>query len=134
MADYDIVLRGGTIVDGNGGEPVVGDIAIQGDSIAAIGDAGTLSGNTVIDVNGLYVAPGFINMLSWSVESLIKDGHSQSEIRQGVTLEIMGEGTSMGPFSEAMKEEWRGGILGNDGIKYDIEWKWAFRWLISCHK
>src|SRR5215207_4939750 len=120
MADYDIVLRGSTILDGNGGEPVVGDIAIQGDVIAAIGAAGTLSGNTVIDVNGLYVAPGFINMLSWSVESLIEDGCSQSEIRQGVTLEIMGEGTSMGPFSEAMKEEWRGGILGNDGIKYDI--------------
>src|SRR5688572_30484160 len=122
MADYDIVLRGGTIVDGNGGEPFVGDIAIQGDSIAAIGDAGTLSGNTVIDVNGLYVAPGFINMLSWSVESLIKDGHSQSEIRQGVTLEIMGEGESMGPLSEKMKKDWLGGILGNSDIQYDIEW------------
>jgi N-acyl-D-amino-acid deacylase len=119
---YDTVLRGGTIVDGNGGEPFVGDIAIQGDSIAAIGDAGTLEGNTVLDANGLYVAPGFINMLSWSVESLIHDGRSQSEIRQGVTLEIMGEGTSMGPLNNKMKEEWRGGILGNDGIKYELNW------------
>jgi N-acyl-D-amino-acid deacylase len=122
MAEYDIVLRSGTIVDGNGGEPFVGDIAIQGDTIAAIGSAGTLSGNTMIDVNGLYVAPGFINMLSWSVESLIKDGHSQSEIRQGVTLEIMGEGESMGPLSEKMKKDWLGGILGNSDIQYDIEW------------
>ncbi len=119
---YDTVLRGGTIYDGNGEAPFIGDVAIQGDIIAEIADAGTLSGETIIDVTGLSVAPGFINMLSWSVESLIEDGHSQSEIRQGVTLEVMGEGTSMGPFSEKMKAEWRGGILGNNSIKYDITW------------
>jgi N-acyl-D-amino-acid deacylase len=119
---YDIILRGGTIYDGSGDEPFQGDVAIQADSIAEIGAAGTLSGKTVIDVTGLAVAPGFINMLSWSVESLILDGHSQSEIRQGVTLEIMGEGESMGPLSEPMKAEWVGGILGNRDIKYDIEW------------
>lgn len=119
---YDTVLRGGTIYDGSGAEPFQGDVAIQGDAIAEIAEAGTLSGKTVIDVDGLAIAPGFINMLSWSVESLILDGHSQSEIRQGVTLQIMGEGESMGPLSEQMKADWKGGILGSKDMEYDIEW------------
>ena len=119
---YDTVLRGGTIYDGSGDEPFQGDVAIQDDKIAEIAEAGTLSGKTVIDVDGLAIAPGFINMLSWSVESLILDGHSQSEIRQGVTLQIMGEGESMGPLSEQMKADWKGGILGSKDMEYDIEW------------
>lgn len=119
---YDIVLQNGTIYDGSGTISYQGDIAIQGDRIAALGAPGTLEGTTKIDVSGLAVAPGFINMLSWSVESLIYDGKSQSEIRQGVTLEVMGEGTSMGPLSEEMRADATRGILGNLDIEYEIEW------------
>ena len=118
----DLVLQNGTIYDGSGTAPYQGDIAIQGDQIAALGAPGTLDGTTKIDVSGLAVAPGFINMLSWAVESLIHDGRSQSEIRQGVTLEVMGEGTSMGPLSEEMREAGTRGILGNRDIEYDVEW------------
>src|SRR5690242_18801767 len=117
---YDLIIRNGTIYDGSGGAPYKGDVAIQGDTIAALGDLGQAHGTQEIDVNGLAVAPGFINMLSWSPESLIIDGRPQSEIRQGVTLEIMGEGTSMGPLNEAMKAEHSSGILGNKAIHYDI--------------
>jgi N-acyl-D-amino-acid deacylase len=122
MADYSVVLRNGTLYDGSGNPPVQGDIAFSDDRIAAIGDPGTLTGDTIIDATGLAVAPGFINMLSWAVEALIQDGRSQSEIRQGVTLEVMGEGTSMGPLNEAMKEAGTRGILGNRDIQYDVEW------------
>ncbi len=122
MDDYDLIIRNGTIYDGSGSPPYKGDVAIRGDVIAAVGDLGEAKGKREIDVNGLAVAPGFINMLSWSVESLIEDGRSQSEIRQGVTLEVMGEGTSMGPLSDAMKAAGTRTILGNDAFKYDIEW------------
>jgi N-acyl-D-amino-acid deacylase len=120
MADF--VLQNGMIYDGSGTAPYQGDIAIEGDQIVALGAPGTLDGATKIDVSGLAVAPGFINMLSWSVESLIYDGKSQSEIRQGVTLEVMGEGTSMGPLSEEMRADATRGILGNRDIEYEIEW------------
>ena len=80
--EYDIVLRNGAIYDGNGSSPVLGDLAIDGDLIVAIGDLGRAEGRTEIDVEGLAVAPGFINMLSWAIVSLIEDGHSQSDIRQ----------------------------------------------------
>jgi N-acyl-D-amino-acid deacylase len=116
---YDLVLRNGTIYDGSGAAPVVGDLAIDGDTIVAIGDLGRVEGLTEIDVQGLAVAPGFINMLSWAVVSLIEDGHSQSDIRQGVTLEVMGEGNSMGPLNPTMKEE---AIKRQGDIKFDIEW------------
>ncbi len=119
---YDLVLRNGTVYDGSGLSAYQGDVAFQGDQIAALGAPGTLTGKTVIDVEGLAVAPGFINMLSWSVESLIEDGCSQSEIRQGVTLEVMGEGVSMGPLSEAMKAKGKGGIFGESDIDFDITW------------
>lgn len=119
---FDLVLQNGTIYDGSGLLPFQGDIAIQGDQISAIGAPGTVSARTTLDVSGLAVAPGFINMLSWAVETLIEDGRSQSEIRQGVTLEVMGEGTSMGPLSPEMKASHTRGILGTELIKYDIEW------------
>ncbi|MFN8528849.1 MAG: D-aminoacylase [Anaerolineae bacterium] len=121
MSTYDVVLRGGTLYDGSGGPPQTRDIAFQGDVIAEIGAPGTLNGSRTIDVTGLAVAPGFINMMCWATESLIEDGRSQSDIRQGVTLEIMGEGFSMGPLSEAMKSNVNG-LLGSDDIKYDVEW------------
>ncbi|MFO7262087.1 MAG: D-aminoacylase [bacterium] len=116
---YDVILRGGTIYDGSGGPPFVGDVAIRGDSIVAVGDVGRATAATEIDVTGLAVAPGFINMLSWATESLIEDGRSLSGIKQGVTLEIFGEGSSMGPLNEALKQE----MLEQQGdIKYDIPW------------
>ena len=103
--EHDLILRGGTIYDGSGSPGVVGDIAIDGDAIVAVGDLGRVRGRTEIGVEGLAVAPGFINMLSWATESLIEDGRALSDIRQGVTLEVMGEGDSMGPLNDAMKEQ-----------------------------
>ncbi|MGD2215681.1 MAG: D-aminoacylase [Gemmatimonadales bacterium] len=117
--DYDVMIRGGTIYDGRGGAPYVADLAIASDTIAAIGSLEDARGRVEIDASGMAVAPGFINMLSWANRSLIEDGRSQSDIRQGVTLEVMGEGTSMGPLNDQMKEE----ALERQGdIRYDIEW------------
>lgn len=116
---YDVVIRGGTVYDGSGEPGVVADVAIQGDSIVAVGDLGRARGRTEVDATGLAVAPGFINMLSWGTESLIHDGRSQSDIRQGVTLEVMGEGSSMGPWSDTMKALER---RGQADLKYDIQW------------
>lgn len=117
--EYDVVIRGGTIYDGTGGPPSVGDIAIKNDKIAAVGKLEGLHGEVVIDARGLAVSPGFINMLSWANESLIQDGRSQSDIRQGVTLEVFGEGESMGPLNAAMKKEM---AERQSDIKYPIEW------------
>jgi N-acyl-D-amino-acid deacylase len=116
---YDVVIRNGTILDGTGSAPFVGDLAITGDTIAVVGPLDDARGRTEIDARGLAVAPGFINMLSWANESLIEDGRSQSEIRQGVTLEVMGEGRSMGPLNDAMKQELR---ERQGDIRYDVEW------------
>jgi N-acyl-D-amino-acid deacylase len=121
-ATYDLLIRNGTLYDGNGGPGFVADIAIRGDRIAGISNpGGKIEGDAaeVIDARGLAVSPGFINMLSWANESLLEDGRSQSDIRQGVTLEVMGEGWSMGPWNEAMKDEVS--RLGGD-IEFDIEW------------
>jgi N-acyl-D-amino-acid deacylase len=115
---YDLLIRNGTIYDGSGEAPFVGDVAVQGDKIIHVGAAEARAG-VEIDVNGSAVAPGFINMMCWANESLIEDGRSQSDIRQGVTLEVLGEGWSMGPLSEELKEY----ALARQGdIKYDIEW------------
>jgi len=116
---FDIIIKGGTVYDGTGGEGRVTNIAIRGDRIAGVGDLAKASATTTIDARGLAVAPGFINMLSWSTESLIQDGKSQSEIRQGVTTEIMGEGDSMGPLNDRMKERY---VREQRDIKYDIKW------------
>jgi len=118
-ADYDVVIHGGTLYDGLGGEPYVGDIAIEGERIAALGDLGAASGDIDIDATGKAVSPGFINMLSWATESLIEDGRAMSDIHQGVTLEIMGEGSSMGPLNAAMKAEMH---ARQGDIRYDIPW------------
>src|SRR6188508_3462543 len=116
---YDTILRHGTVYDGTGAAPITADVAIKGDTVAAIGDLSKARGKVEIDVTGLAVTPGFINMLSWSTETLIEDGKSQGEIRQGVTLEIMGEGESMGPWSDSLKAYNK----ANQGdIKYDIQW------------
>ena len=116
---HDVIIRNGMIYDGNGGAPWRGDLAIAGDAIAAIGDLGMARGRKDIDAKGMAVAPGFVNMLSWATESLIHDGRSQSDIRQGVTLEIMGEGESMGPLNDAMKKDM---IAQQGDVKYKVTW------------
>ena len=116
---YDVLIRNGTIYDGSGAPPSVGDVAINGDQIASIGSLENARGRTEIEARGFAVAPGFINILSWATESLIEDGRSLSDIRQGVTLEVFGEGWSMGPLNEAMKRE---AVDQQGDIKFDIEW------------
>lgn len=117
--DYDVIIRGGTIYDGTGNLPYPGDVGIAGDRIAIVGDLSDSTGTTEIDARGKAVSPGFINMLSWANVSLIEDGRGMSDLKQGVTLEVMGEGFSMGPLNEDMKRE----MAARQGdIKYDIEW------------
>ena len=135
--DFDVIIHGGTVYDGSGAEPQQADVAIRGDRIAGIGDFKSAKADKVIDAKGLAVAPGFINMLSWSTESLIQDGRSQSEIRQGVTTEIMGEGESMGPVNDRVREHM---IRQQIDIKYDIKWNTLAEYLqylekrgISCN-
>jgi N-acyl-D-amino-acid deacylase len=116
---YDAIIRNGMIYDGSGSAPVPGDLAIKGDTIATVGKIDNARGRTEIDAHGQAIAPGFINMLSGAGTSLIADGRGQSDIRQGVTLEVMGEGWSGGPLSDAMKAE---ALKAQGNIKYDIEW------------
>src|SRR2546421_7080859 len=136
-APFDIVIKGGTVYDGTGGGGHVADVAIRGDRIAGVGDFAKASAKKTIDARGLAVAPGFINMLSWSTESLIQDGLSQSEIRQGVTTEIMGEGESMGPLNDRMKARI---VHEQTDIKFEIKWNTLAEYLhylekrgISCN-
>ena len=119
MTDFDVLIKGGMVYDGTGRAPRRVDVAIKGDRIVAIGNLRTARARNVVDAQGLAVAPGFINMLSWSTESLIVDGRSQGEIRQGVTTQIMGEGWSMGPLNERMKKQV---VAEQDDIKFDVEW------------
>jgi N-acyl-D-amino-acid deacylase len=116
---YDVLIKNGQIHDGSGLPSFAGDIGIIADTIAEIGNLKNASGKIEINAEGLAVAPGFINMLSWAVESLIEDGRSQSDIRQGVTLEVLGEGESMGPLNKKMKLDMKN---SQGDIKYDIEW------------
>lgn len=118
-ADYDVVIRNGIVYDGSGEPPFRGDIAIDGDRIAAVGELGEVTGSVEIDATGKAVSPGFINMLSWATESLLHDGRAMSDVKQGVTLEIMGEGSSMGPLNERMKQEL---VARQRDIKYDVTW------------
>ena len=118
---FDVLIKNGQIIDGSGQPSYVVDIAINADTIAAIGNLKNAKGRQEIDATGLVVAPGFINMLSWATESLIEDGKSQSDIRQGVTLEVFGEGWSMGPVTEASIKAIR--EIGYGNIVYDFEWE-----------
>ncbi|TXE17235.1 D-aminoacylase [Psychroflexus gondwanensis] len=118
---FDVLIKNGQIIDGSGQPSYVGDIAINADTIAAIGNLKNAKGRQEIDATGLVVAPGFINMLSWATESLIEDGKSQSDIRQGVTLEVFGEGWSMGPVTDASIKAIR--EIGYGNIVYDFEWE-----------
>ena len=115
---HDVLIRNGLIYDGSGGAPYPGDLAVSGDTIAAIGRVEGRA-RTEIDAQELAVAPGFINMMCWANESLIHDGRSQSDIRQGVTLEILGEGFSMGPVNDELKAYMK---ARQGDIRYDVEW------------
>ncbi|MHC4604854.1 MAG: D-aminoacylase, partial [Planctomycetota bacterium] len=115
---YDVVITSGEIYDGSGRASYVADVGIKDGFIAAIGQLQP-DADVVIDAQGLAVAPGFINMLSWANESLIEDGKSQSDIRQGVTLEVLGEGWSMGPLNKQMKRAMR---QSQGDIKFSIKW------------
>ena len=128
---YDILIKNGTITDGSGNPSYVGSVGINADTIAAIGELKNAKGNLEIDATDLVVAPGFINMLSWATESLIEDGRSMSDIKQGVTLEVFGEGWSMGPLSEKMKQEMP---TSQGDIKYDIDWTTLDEYLQSLVK
>src|SRR5436853_4109041 len=135
--DFDVIIKGGAVYDGTGGDAQRVDLAIKGDRIAGLGDFKDASAKTIVNASGLAVAPGFINMLSWSTDSLIQDGRSQSELRQGVTTEIMGEGESMGPVNDRIREF----MLKNQAdIKYEIKWNTLAEYLqylekrgISCN-
>src|SRR5688572_19873767 len=116
---YDVLIRGGTVYDGTGTPGRRTDVGIRGDRIAAVGELSSASATTVVDAAGLAVAPGFINMLSWSTESLLVDGKSQGEVRQGVTTQIFGEGSSMGPLNDAMKKR---AVENMGDLKYEITW------------
>ena len=116
---YSVLIRGGTIYDGSGGMPYVGDVAIKGDRIAYVGPHAPGSAPRVIDASGKAVSPGFINMLSWAVEDLIADPRGMSDTYQGVTLEVFGEGESMGPLTPEMK---RLAVKRQGDIKYAIRW------------
>jgi N-acyl-D-amino-acid deacylase len=116
---FDVLIRNGLVYDGTGSPGRRVDIGVRGDRIAGIGQLGAAGATTVVDATNLAVAPGFINMLSWSTESLLVDGRSQGDIRQGVTLEIFGEGSSMGPLNDAMKKR----MVDQMGdLKFEITW------------
>jgi N-acyl-D-amino-acid deacylase len=132
MTTFDTLIKNASIYDGSGGKPYPGDIAIQGEQIAALGNLGEVVAHTVLDARGLAAAPGFINMLSWACESLMADGRSQSDIRQGVTLEVMGEGFSYGPLNKAMRQE----LLENQAdFHFDVPWSTLdeyLEYLVRC--
>ena len=135
--EFDLLIKGGTVYDGGGGEGRAVDVTVRGDRITGVGDFHNASAKNMIDARGLAVAPGFINMLSWSNESLIQDGRSQSEIRQGVTTEIMGEGESMGPVNDRVRQYM---LKQQSDIKYDIKWNTLAEYLqylerrgVSCN-
>lgn len=117
---YDTIIKNGMIYDGNGGDPYKADIAIKGDTIAFIGDLSSASATNIVDAKGMAVSPGFINMLSWAPTSLMIDGNSQGDIRQGVTLEVFGEGGSMGPLNAKMKKQMIDDQTGS--LKLPVEW------------
>ncbi|HLA11750.1 MAG TPA: D-aminoacylase [Pyrinomonadaceae bacterium] len=129
--EFDVLIKNGMVYDGTGHVPRRVDVGIKGDRIVAIGNLRRANARNIVDARGLAVAPGFINMLSWSTESLIVDGRSQGEVRQGVTTQIMGEGWSMGPLNERLKKQV---IAEQDDIKFDVEWTTLAEYLRHLEK
>jgi N-acyl-D-amino-acid deacylase len=130
-ASFDVVIRGGTVYDGTGAEGRRVDVGIRGDRIEAVGDLSKASAGKTVDAAGLAVAPGFINMLSWSTDSLIVDGRSQSELRQGVTTQIFGEGFSMGPLNDKLKKFMES---QQTDFKYEMPWNTLAEYLAYLEK
>ena len=137
QSNFDVLIKGGTVYDGTGSPPKVADVAISHDRIVGVGDFSKSNATNVMDAAGMAVAPGFINMLSWSTDSLIEDGRSQSELRQGVTTEIFGEGESMGPLNDRMKTRM---LSQQKDIHYAITWNTLAEYLrflegrgVSCN-
>ncbi|TNE62214.1 MAG: D-aminoacylase [Alphaproteobacteria bacterium] len=120
-AHYDTIIRGGTVYDGSGAAPVHADVGVRGDRIAYIGDLTDAKADTVVDATGMAVSPGFINMLSWATDSLVTDGRGLSDVVQGVTLEVFGEGWSMGPLSDAVKAQYQQKISATPD-PYTVSW------------
>jgi len=118
--DFDVLIRGGTVYDGSGAPGRKIDVGLRGDRIAVLGELRDSTAKQIVDAKGLAVAPGFINMLSWATDSLLVNGNSQSDIRQGVTLELLGEGMSLGPLNEAMKQR-----FGARLRKLGVEMSWT---------
>ena len=130
-APYDVLIAGGTVYDGTGGAPRVADVAIAGDRIVAIGNLAGAPARTRVEVPGLAVAPGFINMLSWADEDLLVDGRSQGNIRQGVTTEVFGEGWSMGPITPEMKTSM---LAAQGDLRYEIPWTTLAEYLATLER
>jgi N-acyl-D-aspartate/D-glutamate deacylase len=130
-ARYDVIIHGGTVHDGTGATGRRADVALRGDRVAAVGDLKAAEAGSKVDATGLAVAPGFINMLSWSTDSLLVDGRSQGEIRQGVTTQIMGEGSSMGPLTPEMKQRMK---EGQGDVQYDVTWTSLAEYLATLEK
>jgi N-acyl-D-amino-acid deacylase len=129
--EFNVIIKNGTVYDGTGEAPIKADVGIKGDKIAEIGDLSSRKAKSIVDAKGLAVAPGFINMLSWSTESLIVDGRSMGELKQGVTTQIFGEGWSMGPLNDRLKKQ----IIDEQGdIKFDIEWTTLAEYLTFLEK
>jgi N-acyl-D-amino-acid deacylase len=116
---FDLIVRNGIVYDGSGAAGQRADVGINGDRVAALGDLSHATSQHEIDASGMAVAPGFINVLSWATESLLVDGRGMSDLKQGVTLEIFGEGESGGPLTEAMKEEIR---KQQRDYTFEIDW------------
>jgi len=117
--EYDVIVRNGMVYDGSGGQPVKADVGVRGQRIAAIGDLAAVHATREIDASGFAVAPGFVNMLSWAPDSLFIDGRSLSDIKQGVTLEIFGEGESLGPLTDQIK---KADLDAQGDLKHPIDW------------
>ena len=131
--EYDVIIRQGMVYDGSGAKGQVADVGINADTIAAIGDLSHAVGRKEVDAKGLAVAPGFVNMMSHSEVTLIMDGNSQSDIHQGVTLEVLGEG-SMGPLSDKMKADMLADMERNPDWAYPLEWTTLGEYLEFIHK
>lgn len=130
---YDVIIRGGTVYDGSGKPGVLTDVGINADTVAFIGDLSKAVGEKEIDATGLAVAPGFVNMMSHAEVSLLIDGNSQADIHQGVTLEVLGEG-SMGPLSEKMKLDYLDEMKRNPDWKFDVDWTTLGEYLESLER
>ncbi|MFM8348096.1 MAG: D-aminoacylase, partial [Bacteroidota bacterium] len=128
---YDVIIRGGTVYDGTGAPGQRADVGVNADTVAFIGDLSGAKAAKEIDATGKAVTPGFINMLSWAVTSLILDGNGESDIRQGVTLEVFGEGQSLGPINDKMKEEMQQSMKRSPEYAFDVNWTTLGQYLDS---